>query len=322
MLADDHITLRLIKLKPSEEWLNKGDGLSFFFSKEGAGKYVSKSATQKLAAGDVLVLKGSAGDKLCAHEKSGWVVGNFSLLVEHLFPLFGSNEIGLLQNVIDNFKTARTYSEKSILASECRQLLAAVHPEVNLEHRSQLLRIAAAVLSAEFKNVQTQRGGFIKTEDRMIQVFDKLSTEELLNFSVGELAKKFGCSRRHLNRLFHQHFGLSVASLRMEMRLMNAVNLLRDPEAKVINVAEQCGFNHLGLFNICFKRRFGASPGRWRKSNLQPESAPVHQAASRQVCPLNGNVLCAWSGQVEKASRAPGLVIPSSTNIQGRASFQ
>jgi hypothetical protein len=38
-------------------------------------------------------------------------------------------------------------------------------------------------------------------------------------------------------------------------------------------VAEQCGFNHLGLFNTCFKRRFGTSPSQWRKSSTQSGAA-------------------------------------------------
>jgi transcriptional regulator GlxA family with amidase domain len=84
-------------------------------------------------------------------------------------------------------------------------------------------------------------------------VFENLSVDEMVNLSVPELAQTFGCSRRHLNRLFQHHFGISVACLRMEMRLMKAASLLRDTGAKVINVAEQCGFNHLGLFNICFR---------------------------------------------------------------------
>jgi hypothetical protein len=75
-----------------------------------------------------------------------------------------------------------------------------------------------------------------------------------------------------LNRLFHQYFGFSLAALRMEMRLLKAMALLRDPDAKVINVAEKCGFNHLGLFNTCFKRRFGVTPGQWRNGSLAPVS--------------------------------------------------
>ena len=92
-------------------------------------------------------------------------------------------------------------------------------------------------------------------------MLERLSASELLNLSVEELAQKFGFCRRHLNRLFHQYFGLSVSRLRMEMRMLKAVTLLRDPNAKVINVAEECGFNHLGLFNASFKQPVWHQPG-------------------------------------------------------------
>ena len=131
----------------------------------------------------------------------------------------------------------------------------------------------------------------------MIQVFEKLSSAELLKLSVDELAAKFSCSRRHLNRLFHQHFGLSITALRMEIRLLKAVSLLRNPREKVINVAEQCGFNHLGLFNTCFKRRYGTSPGQWRKLSLGGESALARKAEGKPACPLHANGLCPWGGQ-------------------------
>lgn len=321
MLVEDHLTLRLIKLKPSEEWVNKKEGLSFVFSLGGAGKYVSKGATQRLVPGDILVSNGTSGGRLFALEKSDLSFRSFSLFLEHLFPLFGSNEISLLHNVTDSFKASKIYPGTSALAVECQKLLEIVPDQFNLEHRSQLLRIAAAVLSVEFKDAQAQRGGFVRTEDRMVQAFEKLSAAELLNLSVGELAKKFSCSRRHLNRLFHQHFGLSVATLRMEMRLLNAVNLLRDPRAKIINVAEQCGFNHLGLFNTCFKRRFGASPGQWRKLNLQTENSLVRKTEGRQVCPLHANGLCSWSGQSETSHRQDAMreVLPP-VNARGSAS--
>ena len=45
----------------------------------------------------------------------------------------------------------------------------------------------------------------------------------------------------------------------------------------MIHVAEKCGFNHLGLFNTCFKKRFGASPEPWRKAIAQ---ASAHAGAT------------------------------------------
>ena len=121
-----------------------------------------------------------------------------------------------------------------------------------------------------------------------------------MNLSVDDLASKFGCSRRHLSLLFHSHFGISVAALRMEIRLLKAISLLRDPEAKVINIAEDCGFNHLGLFNTCFKRRFGANPRQWRKSNMAPPSPEAPKVAANgnghSTCPLKVGGLCPLNG--------------------------
>jgi AraC-like DNA-binding protein len=188
---------------------------------------------------------------------------------------------------------------------ECHRLLGEVPPQFSLDHRSQLLRVTAAILTVEFMNARGQRVGFIRPEEHMIQVFEKLSAAELLGLSVGELAGKFGCSRRHLNRLFHQHFGVSVAAIRMEMRLLKAVALLRNPDAKVINVAEECGFNHLGLFNICFKRRFGTSPGQWRKKDVPAKDQPAGPSGAAPDCPLRVSGLCPWTGPPEHRNAVP-----------------
>jgi len=157
--------------------------------------------------------------------------------------------------------------------------------------------IASTILATEFKECQTQRSSSGGSDDHIIQIFEKLSASDLINLSVGELADRFNCSRRHLNRLFHKHFRVSVSALRMEMRLLKAVSLLRDANVKIINVAEQCGFNHLGLFNSCFKRRFGSSPGQWRESTFQEASKPAPKpkapkSGSGSGCPLLATGLC------------------------------
>ena len=306
MLSQEHLTLRLVRLKPSENWIHGANGLSFVFPKEGGGKYVSKAGTQRLVPGDVLVLNGTPEDEggLCADERGEMVFWFFAVNFEHLFPLFASDEICMLQNVTEGFKGTKLYGASSPLARECHRLLAEVPPQFNLDHRSQLLRVVAAILSVEFKNAQPHRVGFVRAEVHMIQVLEKLSANELLSLSVGELAARFGCSKRHLNRLFHQHFGFSVAAMRMEMRLLKAASLLRDPDTKVINVAEQCGFNHLGLFNTCFKRRFGTTPGQWRKLSTQAKGQSVRPVNDSLVCPLRSNGLCPWAGNFDNCQPA------------------
>ena len=296
MLAQDHLTLKLIRLKPPEEGIHPAEGLFLIFPKGGAAQFVSGAVKYRLAPGDVLVLNGAAGGKLCVLKGAEMLFWCFSLCFEHVCPLFATHEIRLLQTVIDDFKAPKLYPASSAVAATCHRLLADVPPEVDLNHRSQLLRVFAAILTVEFKNGHGQPGGFIRVEEHMVQVFEKLSADDLLTLSVGELAGKFNCSRRHLSRLFHQHFGFSVAALRMEMRLLKALSLLQDPDAKVIHVAERCGFNHLGLFNTCFKRRFGASPGQWRKMPERVESQLHGLLEGNVTCPLRAYGLCQRTG--------------------------
>jgi AraC-like DNA-binding protein len=241
----------------------------------------------------------------------------FAVGMEHMFPLFTAAEISLLQNVIEGLKTVRRYSGTTPLARECHRMLTETPAGFDLDHRSQLLRVAASILAAEFKGVHAHRAGLARSDEHVMQVFEQLSTHELLNLSVADLAAKFSCSKRHLNRLFHQHFGFSVAAMRMEMRLLKAISLLRDPYAKVINVAEQCGFNHLGLFNTCFKRRFGISPGQWRK---QASDAAGASNRNTLLCPLRTNNLCPWAGCEDgaPADRSAPNTNPPPTALPGR----
>lgn len=297
--------LRLARLKSSEELEQKGESLSFVFSKGGVGKYTSRSATHRVSSGDILVFNGTAGTKLSAFDSSGeFLFWTFSVCFENLLPLFSGEEVSLLHQVVEGYKVGKVYSGGLPMAAECQRLLELVPPQFNLNHRGQLIRIASTILSLEFNEALSKRRGSFRSDDHMIQTFEKLSAAELINLSVCELADRFNCSRRHLNRLFHQHFGVSVAALRMEMRLLKAISLLRDADAKVINVAEQCGFNHLGLFNTCFKRRFGASPGQWRKSSLRSASAAAGNVENKSICPLQFSGLCPLNGKQDATSPA------------------
>lgn len=312
MLNKDYLTLRLVRLRAPAEWSSDRSQLSFVFPKGGQGSFVSGPIVRRLAPGDVLVTNANTASpgKIGVPESGELIFWCFSVSVENLFPLFASNEVCLLQGITDGFKESKHYAASSPLAAECHRLLADLPPQADLGHRSQLLRIVAAVFSLEFTHAHRQRVGFVRVEEHMAQVFEELSSADMLSLSVGELATRFGCSRRHLSRLFHQYFGMSVAALRMEMRLLKAVSLLRDPDAKIINVAEECGFNHLGLFNICFKRRFGHSPGQWRKSAEPAHNRLVGTVKTEGACPLQSAGLCPMTAARSSADIYP---YPSAT---------
>ena len=297
MLGPDYLSLALVQLKAREKWVGPSAGLTFIFLKAGSGKCLWRKGSHYLEPGDVLVLNAASGGELKPAARGKLLFSFFSVNPEHLFPLFGSKEIALMHGITDLFQGSTLYPAYRALAAKCHRLLRDVPRELDLDHRGQLLRIVATILSFEFKNAQPRRSEFIPFDGRMSQIFDKLSATEILTLPVTELAGRFSCCRRHLNRLFHQWFGCSVSELRMETRLLRAVSLLRNPELGILEVALQCGFNHRGLFNRCFKRRFGSSPSQWRTAALKFESRRSNPIKGDPNCPLRTDGLCPWSGK-------------------------
>ncbi len=53
MNKQDHLMLRLIRLKPAEDFPINEDGLSFVFAKGGTGKCAARTASQRLLPGDI-----------------------------------------------------------------------------------------------------------------------------------------------------------------------------------------------------------------------------------------------------------------------------
>jgi len=131
MLAQDPLNLQRVQLKAAQEWTHKGEQLSFIFPKAGVGKWVAGAVVQKLGPGDVLVLNATLGGKLCAAGPGEMVFWCISLQLEHLFPLFESSEICLLQTISDGFKTARLYPAAIPVAQECHRRLAKIPLQVN-----------------------------------------------------------------------------------------------------------------------------------------------------------------------------------------------
>ena len=309
MFTNDHLTLHLRRLKPTQVWASEAEGLHFVFLTGGAGECACGPSTKPLVSGDVLVLRGGTGCRLSPAPGAEMMFLYFSARLEHLFPLFVPQELKLVQGLMDVFKSPRLYPASGPAATRWHKLVGDVAPQSNLEQRGQLLKVAAAVLAEEFKSVRPPACGYISAVERATRTLEELSVDEILSLSVPELAARFHCCPRQLNRLFHAHFGLPVGALRMEMRLLKAVSLLRNQDFKICHVAEQCGFNHLGLFSICFRRRFGVSPSQWRKTFIEPESPPPALAAGDPNCRLLAHGLCPWSdgtGRSKPVSRLAG----------------
>ena len=105
---------------------------------------------------------------------------------------------------------------------------------------------------------------------------------ELSQCSLRDLAGQLNCSERHFSRLFREEFGVPFRARQIELRLLHARQLLANSDDKIINVAYDSGYRHLGLFNVMFKKRFGVTPSEWRQQNLR-KNCPPHPERPREI---------------------------------------
>jgi AraC family transcriptional regulator, positive regulator of tynA and feaB len=94
--------------------------------------------------------------------------------------------------------------------------------------------------------------------------------QELGDISALALAERLGVSRRHLDAQFARQ-GQSFGRYLWQRRLQRAAELLRAPAApRITEVAHACGFEDSSHFARAFRRRFGQTPGAWRRSRDAP----------------------------------------------------
>ena len=81
-----------------------------------------------------------------------------------------------------------------------------------------------------------------------------------------DLAQELFISDAYLGRLFIRHYHMKFTDYLHQIRIQNAVPLLRDPKWKVYQIAQKMGYNNQQYFCNVFKKMMGVSPHQFRHS--------------------------------------------------------
>ncbi|MEO3947157.1 response regulator [Gorillibacterium sp. CAU 1737] len=84
------------------------------------------------------------------------------------------------------------------------------------------------------------------------------------NVTVKQLAGQFHLNASYLSVLFKKEMGVTISDFVQETRIGKAKELLRDPNIKVYEVAEQVGFQTAAYFTYLFKKVTGSTPQEFR----------------------------------------------------------
>lgn len=99
-------------------------------------------------------------------------------------------------------------------------------------------------------------------------VLSRIEQDYNKKLTVDGMAAECGYSASHFMRWFQQSTGSGFLAYLIEFRLGKAAKALRSTDDTVLEIAETCGFDNLSYFNRQFKKRFGITPGQFRKHEL------------------------------------------------------
>jgi AraC family transcriptional regulator len=130
--------------------------------------------------------------------------------------------------------------------------------------------LAAALVdghAVERRSQRRYRGGLGAARLRRIQELVQANMEGEL--TLHEMSQSVGLSTAHFSHMFHQSTGESPHQFVLRLRIERAKEMLRMPEARVLDVAVACGFKTQQHFARVFRRICGASPTVYRYKVLR-----------------------------------------------------
>lgn len=266
MKAAWHLRIEPVKIAPGQEWSEPTDAWRFLCLGKGAAYWLDGIRPRAFNEGELLVLAPQAKGAIRASQLNEVVLygftfapallsGFFTLAEQHFFQIDAARMVEPVRFLPSTHPQARKMTELSSRHASAGDLM----------ERGQLLELIIALFTEALARVPRPATRDISAQNRFQQLIAQMPDIELVHHTPEELANLCGCSSRHFNRLFREHFGESPRARQTELRLLKASQLLRSTDEKVIQIALDSGYRSLSLFNSLFKRRFGTSPSQWRR---------------------------------------------------------
>jgi len=118
----------------------------------------------------------------------------------------------------------------------------------------------------DYKN--SSKGGYKKELiNRIVSVEEYISANPESNYTLPELALKFGVSETYLKAVFKYVYKVSVAAYASQNRLEYAKRLLLETDLSITVIAGKIGYANQSKFSRAFKKQFNQLPSAYRRDN-------------------------------------------------------
>ena len=317
MTLESHLILQEVKLRPSGEWTPPACGWLVVRISEGVGYHLYGGTAREFKAGDGFATSIGSQFNLRASQLGTLTLEYFSVnpqLLNGVLTVAEGHQLSQAGKEVG--ERLITFTATDPLGQKFSRLVSQSQRE-SLPARSALLQFWSQVVAGTLAQ-PTEAANGQKLHERFRQLVAHMTDVELATHSLTELAAQLHCSERHFSRMFREEFGVPLRARQTELRLQRARQLLADANAKIINVAYESGYRHLGLFNAMFKKRYGLTPSEWRQQHVsaQPKSL-LKRRSSTAALLLGMAVLCLTSAVAAPATNAPAHFTVEKYAVEG-----
>jgi len=142
--------------------------------------------------------------------------------------------------------------------------------ETSADSRSPLVKIYFFELFIHLsRNLKTEKDLILTKPDQyVVKALQFIHNNFLEDPSVEDIADYCAISDRYLRKLFQRQTGMQVVEYKHKLRMQMALELLKDPDQRLTEIAYRCGYSTQQYFCKVFKDYYGKSPGELRRLNL------------------------------------------------------
>ena len=157
------------------------------------------------------------------------------------------------------------------------------------EHDRLLVEETASLLLADLLRAQNQNrrvgpgpsATARRQRDQVAHCLEIISRRWDQSLKLDALAEEVACSPFHLARIFKKFTGRTIHQSLLELRLRNGLDeMLETPNRRLTDLSLDSGFATPSHFTQQFRRAFGASPDRIRRSARRPGAWPPAMGSS------------------------------------------
>lgn len=160
---------------------------------------------------------------------------------------------------------------KDTVKEQCEQLAGVYAAEIDKSESKITSQIRKKIILLQFIHELWKKGFIVENdttgrntvEKEMVSYIQQKYTGKIL---LREFGEQFHLSEKYISRYFKEHFHITLSQYVTYLRLEHAKQMLQETDISVTEVAMQSGYQNISYFIRSFKKTYGVSPLKYRKS--------------------------------------------------------